>query len=306
MFGGGRLADFPENAKRFLTAKYVLFIVVIVCLACRMTNVRIACLQWEFHSLTDESSFWREFEWQLRMAREDYAVDLVILPEYAAAGFPGGWPEQGVWKDFLLRVAAEQRFWIVGGTMPFPSDRGLLNRCGIAGPQGQWHHQDKLHITPWEKNTWNMIGGDKWQVIDIGLCKIAVAICYDVEFPEQIRAYAEAGAELLCVPYCTDDVNGHHRVTRCALARAVENTMYVATAGCVGTLRDREGFEHHHAQSLIATPCDIGFPMAGIAARAERGRAQCLVAEIDLTRLREARTHGTVLPMKDVRRDLFR
>jgi predicted amidohydrolase len=46
--------------------------------------------------------------------------------------------------------------------------------------------------------------------------------------------------------------------------------------------------------------------MAGIAARAERGRAQCLVAEIDLTRLREARTHGTVLPMKDVRRDLFR
>jgi predicted amidohydrolase len=132
-----------------------------------------------------------------------------------------------------------------------------------------------------------------------------VAICYDVEFPEQIRALADAGAEVLCVPYCTDDANGHHRVTRCALARAVENTIYVVTAGGVGSIRNREGFAHHYAESVIATPCDVGFPADGILARALPGQAQCLVADLDLALLRKKRAAGTVLPLRDLRRDLF-
>jgi predicted amidohydrolase len=107
------------------------------------------------------------------------------------------------------------------------------------------------------------------------------------------------------VPYCTDDANGHHRVTRCALARAVENTMYVVTAGGVGSIRNREGFAHHFAESVIATPCDVGFPADGILARALPGQAQCLIADLDLALLRKKRTSGTVLPLRDLRRDLF-
>ena len=268
-------------------------------------RLRVACLQWQHRDFSHAEEFWTELSWQVRIAREDYAAELLVLPEYVAAGLPGHWPSEREWKEKLSALAKQHGLWIVGGSLPHPCAKGLRNRCWIVGPEGQQQAQDKLHITPWEASTWQMVGGAELLVIDVGLCKIGVAICYDVEFPEQIRALAEAGVEVLCVPYCTDDEHGHHRVNRCALARAVENTMYVVTAGGVGSIRQRDGFAHHHAASVIATPCDIGFPAAGLLAQALPGQAQCLVADLDLGLLREKRTKGTVLPLRDLRRDLF-
>lgn len=268
-------------------------------------QLRVASVQWQHRDFSTAEDFWNELHWQVEVAREDYAAQLCVLPEYVGAGLPGTWPAESVWREKLLSLAKQYDIWIVGGSFPHPTRQGLLNRCLVLGPAGECITQDKLHITPWEVAEWNMIGGAAWPVIDIGVCKIGIAICYDVEFPEQIRALAEAGAEVLCVPYCTDDANGHHRVTRCALARAIENTMYVVTAGGVGSIRSRQGFAHHFAESVIATPCDVGFPAHGILARALPAQAQCLVADLDLTLLRKKRNSGTVLPLRDLRRDLF-
>jgi predicted amidohydrolase len=268
-------------------------------------TLRVASLQWQHRDFSTAEEFWCELSWQVKIAKLDYAAELLVLPEYFGAGLPGSWPSESVWREKLLTLAKLHQLWIVGGSFPHQTSQGLLNRCLVLGPSGEVVVQDKLHITPWEVAEWNMIGGSAWPIIDIGVCKIGVAICYDVEFPEQIRALAEAGAEVLCVPYCTDDANGHHRVTRCALARAVENTMYVVTAGGIGSIRQREGFAHHFAESVIATPCDVGFPPEGILARTLPGQAQCLVADFDLALLRKKRTSGTVLPLRDLRRDLF-
>ena len=284
---------------------YVLFINRRVCVARRMDKIRVASIQWKLQAWSDTDAFFEEIAYQVRTAREDYRADLCVFPEYVAAGFPGGWPEITQWENFLSALATEQQLWIVGGSIPHERDGGIYNVCCIVGPNGKIHRQEKLHITPWEKNAWNMQGGSDFSVIDIGKCTIAVAICYDVEFPEQIRALADAGCELLCVPYCTDDNHGHHRVTRCALARAIENTMFVVSSGCVGSLRRCPGFAHHYARSVIATPCDIGFPAEGIAAQAEPQQSQCLVAELDMNLLRKNRDHGTVSPRKDLRRELF-
>ena len=65
---------------------------------------------------------------------------------------------------------------------------------------------------------------------------IAILICYDVEFPEVARVMAEAGAEILFVPSCTDGREGFCRVRYCAQARAIENQVYVAMTGTVGNL----------------------------------------------------------------------
>lgn len=269
------------------------------------TRWRVASMQWQHREFSSAELFWQELFWQLRIARNDYAAEMVVLPEYVGAGAPGAWPDEEAWSSRLSEFASQLGIWIVGGSFPVSTPQGLRNRCLVAGADGQIFSQDKLHITPWEADTWQMVGGNQCVVIDTGLCKIGVAICYDVEFPEQIRALADAGVEVLCVPYCTDDVSGHHRVTRCALARAVENTMYVVTAGGVGIIRNREGFAHHFAESVIATPCDVGFPADGILSRALPGQAHCLIADLDLALLRKKRIAGTVLPLRDLRRDLF-
>jgi predicted amidohydrolase len=270
-----------------------------------MEKLRVACVQWGHRDFSDAADYWQELEWQIRTARFDYSAQLLILPEYVAAGFPHGWPEEAEWLSRLSLLASELQMWMVAGSMPRWAENGLRNRAWILGPAGEQFFQDKLHITPWERDAWNMVGGDGLALIDIGGCKIAVAICYDVEFPEQIRAVADVGAEILCVPYCTDDWHGHHRVTRCAMARAVENTMYIATAGGVGMIRARDGFAHHQAQSMIATPCDIGFPFEGVAARANADQPGVIVAELDLALLRSRRQGGTVQPRENLRRDLF-
>ncbi len=268
-------------------------------------TLRVASLQWQHRDFSTAGEFWEDLSWQTKICKQDYAASLLVLPEYIGAGLPGTWPSESEWRVRLTTLARDNELWIVGGSFPFATDEGLLNRCLIVGPDGEIVVQDKLHITPWESAEWRMIGGSAWPVIDMGICKIGVAICYDVEFPEQIRALAEAGAEVLCVPYCTDDINGHYRVTHCARARAVENTMFVVTAGGVGSIRQRAGFAHHVAESLIATPCDIGFPPAGILAQSPRGQEHLLIADLDLSLLREKRRTGTVLPLRDFRRDLF-
>jgi predicted amidohydrolase len=271
-----------------------------------MSTLRIAAIQWQFHSYTNSADWWQALEWQIRIARDDYFAVLVIFPDYLFADHPGAWPPHAAVCAALGKFSARYQVWIIGGSLPFVAENGLRNRCWISGPAGELHHQDKIHITPWERETWGMVGGDDLQVLDILGTKVAVAICYDVEFPEQVRAMADRGVEILCVPYCTDDAHGHCRVTRCAQARAIENTLYVVAAGCVGSLQHRPGFGHHYAASLIATPCDVGFPPAGIAAQAEPLQPQCIVASIDLALLRAARDHGTVSPRADLRRDLFR
>ena len=60
------------------------------------------------------------------------------------------------------------------------------------------------------------------------------AICYDVEFPEAVRALALAGAELIAVP--TALIRPFDIVARAIVpARAFENQVYVAYAGMCGS-----------------------------------------------------------------------
>ena len=63
---------------------------------------------------------------------------------------------------------------------------------------------------------------------------IGMNICYDSEFPLLARAMAEAGAELLLVPSCTERVSGYHRVRTGARARALENQIAAMVSPTVG------------------------------------------------------------------------
>ncbi|MFC9351270.1 nitrilase-related carbon-nitrogen hydrolase [Arthrobacter sp. NPDC057013] len=70
-------------------------------------------------------------------------------------------------------------------------------------------------------------------VVDLGGVKTSLAICYDVEFPETVRAAATAGADLLLVP--TALAHGFESVPQVLLrARALESQLTVAYANHSG------------------------------------------------------------------------
>ncbi len=80
-------------------------------------------------------------------------------------------------------------------------------------------------------------------VVDFCGWKVALAICYDIEFPEVARAYALAGAEAVLVP--TAAMKPYTTVaTQMIPTRAEENEFVVAYANYIGTERSNHYFGH--------------------------------------------------------------
>ncbi|MEW2621851.1 carbon-nitrogen hydrolase family protein [Streptomyces sp. NPDC048106] len=93
---------------------------------------------------------------------------------------------------------------------------------------------------------------------------VGLLICYDVEFPENVRAHALAGTDLLLVP--TAQMHPYQFVAESMIpVRAFENQMYVAYVNRVG----REGEFEFVGLSVLAGPDGV--------ARARAGRAGQLV-----------------------------
>ena len=130
-------------------------------------------------------------------------------------------------------------------------------------------------------------------------------ICYDVEFPEASRYLADQGVEILFVPYCCDDRHAQLRVRYCAQARAIENQIYVATAGVIGNLPSVPAMDIHYGQAAVFTPSDFEFARDGIQAIADSNVETLLVTDIDTGDLYRSRASGSVTPRLDRRTDLF-
>lgn len=140
--------------------------------------------------------------------------------------------------------------------------------------------------------------------LDTVKAKIAISICYDIEFPEIARILSSKGVQIIFVPFMTDERKGYLRVRYCAHARAIENQIYIAMAGTVGNLPHAEHMDLQYAQSAVITPADFPFARDGIAAEASANTETMVVCDLDTQLLDEARNSGTVTQMKDLRRDL--
>ena len=147
--------------------------------------------------------------------------------------------------------------------------------------------------------------GHGFYVYHTDYAKIAILVCYDVEFPEAARVLAEAGAEILFVPSCTDERQGFCRVRYCAQARAIENQIYVAMAGTVGNLPEVPYMATHYGQAAILTPSDYFFARDGIAAEGIINQEQMVISDINLDLLDEQRVNGTVIPLNDMIKDAY-
>jgi predicted amidohydrolase len=172
----------------------------------------------------------------------DNGADLVLLPEFLWLGLeplqPAGDSSlkgiaQTFWRDLLpglQQELARPDKAVVLGTCPALERGQLRNRAPIFTGQ-TWTHQDKLHLTPWEKafqpgsslNLWTFAG---WRV--------AVLICLDIEIPELSARLRGRGVDLLLCPSATETVLGVERVDRCASARAVELGCHVGVAHLTG------------------------------------------------------------------------
>jgi len=279
--------------------------------------VRVGLVQWQmrlfgsFEALTEQVEFFVD-------AVSDYQSDFILFPEFFEAPLMAEYNHLGEAKAIrelaghtenlrlkFQELAIAYNVNIITGSMPFLEKDKLYNIAYLCRRDGTHEEYRKIHITPSEVSAWGMVGGDKLKVLDTDCGKIGILICYDVEFPELSRIYAEQGMQILFVPFLTDTQNGYNRVRRCAQARAIENECYVAIAGCVGNLPKVNNMDIQYAQSGIFTPSDFPFPTNAIKSEATPNAEMTVIADLDLELLKELHEFGSVRILKDRRKDLY-
>jgi len=197
--------------------------------------------------------------------------------------------------DLHARLAAAHGCFILAGSLPVRQAHGPVNLARLFGPAGGRGEQGKLIMTRFEREQWGIVPAPGLCLFETPLARIGVAICYDAEFPLVARALAEAGAELLLVPSCTDAPAGYHRVRVAAQARALENQFYVVQSPTVGAAPWSPAVDENHGAAGIFGPPDTGFPDDGVIALGKTNEPGWICAEIDPAAVARVRAEGQVL-----------
>lgn len=189
-------------------------------------------------------------------------------------------------------LAAKHGVHILVGSGPSAKGEGrYVNAAQLVTPRGSVGMQEKLIMTPFETD-WGISAGTQARVFDTALGLIGVTICYDSEFPLLARAMAEAGAELLLVPSCTERVSGYHRVRIGSRARALENQIAAVVSPTVGDALWSPAVDRNIGAAGIYVPSEQTVSDTGILAQGTLNAAEWVTATVDLARLRHLRASG--------------
>ncbi|MBU7600012.1 carbon-nitrogen hydrolase family protein [Streptomyces sp. P38-E01] len=224
---------------------------------------------------------------------------LLVTPELSLTGYALGErvralaePADGPAARALSAVAARHRIALVHGYPELDGD-SVYNSAQLIGGDGTpLANYRKTHLFgDFEKSAF-VPGSEPVVQTELAGVRVGLLICYDVEFPEAVRAHALAGTELLLVP--TALMRPYEFVPQTLIpARAWENQLYVAYANRYGT----EGDLTFAGLSALAAPDGT------VRARAGAGE-DLVVADIDLALLAAARAENTHLT--DRRPELYR
>ncbi len=283
----------------------------------RPRRVRIAAVQYLLRPIASFDDFAHQVEFFVHSAK-DYKAHFVLFPEFFTMQLLSYINEPAPalavrrlarlapqYEELFIRLAKETGIYIIGGTHPVFQRGKVFNAAHLFTPNGQVFRQKKVHLTPTESGPYQLSRGHGLYLYHTDFGNIAILICYDVEFPEVARVMAEAGAEILFVPSCTDGREGFCRVRYCAQARAIENQIYVAMTGTVGNLPLVPYMDTNYGQAAILTPSDYFFARDGIAAEGTINQEQLVVADVDLDLLDEQRVNGSVIPLQDLIKDAY-
>lgn len=280
--------------------------------------VRVCAVQYQMRMINDFEEFANNCEYFIDAA-SDYRCDIVLFPEMFTMQLltfmPNNTPGNAIrsldqytkkYEELFTNLAIKYNLNIIAGSHFVVENDNLYNVSYLFRRNGSMEKQYKIHITPHEKKWWGVKPGNKVEVFDTDIGKISILICYDVEFPELARIAVNKGAQILFVPFNTDERRGYLRVRYCSQARAIENQTYMVLAGCVGNLPNVENLDIQYAQSAIFTPSDVEFHREGIATEAPANTETLIFQDLDLNLLNRNREYGSVQTLKDRRKDLYK
>ena len=272
-----------------------------------MARVRIAAAQYPLDALGSLGAYRDKLaRWVAEAAGN--GAGLLVFPEYGAMEYAAA-AGASVAGDLVASLAAvsdalgemdaahaelalRHGVHILAASGPSArADGRYVNAARLFAPSGRSGMQEKLIMTPFER-AWGISGGAALNVFATELGRIGVAICYDSEFPLLVRAEAEAGAEIVLIPSCTEFVSGYHRVRTAALARALESTCAAVLSPTVGDAPWSPAVDRNTGAAGVFVPADHSFSDTGVLAEGALNRPQWVYADVDLARLHDLKASG--------------
>jgi len=190
---------------------------------------------------------------------------LLAAPEMFLTGYAIGdgiarlaEPADGDSADAIADIAARHGLAIAYG---YPERDGgtVFNSAQLISAAGdRLANYRKTHLFGCFERDHFTPGGQPVVQAELDGLTVGLMICYDVEFPENVRAHALAGTDLLVVP--TAQMHPFQFVAESMIpVRAFENQMYVAYVNRVG----QEGEFDFVGLSTLAGPDGIARTRAG-------------------------------------------
>ncbi len=279
---------------------------------------RVCAAQYQMRRITSWEDLRESVEFFVVTA-DAYHCHFLVLPELFTAQMfstmPREWDSRKAvrelakmtdqYLDMFRELATEYNLHIIGGSHPVLREGKLYNVAHLFTPTGNVYTQDKLHITPGEREDWGIHPGEGLSVFQTPLGRIAIQVCYDIEFPETSRLLAMAGAEVIFVPFSTDEKRAYHRIKSTAQARCIENSIYTVIAANVGNLPGVRTYLLNYGQSAVFAPSDFAFPIPALSGEADPGVETVVIADLDFASLSQVREFGSVRPLHERRPDIY-
>ncbi|PBC65026.1 carbon-nitrogen hydrolase [Streptomyces sp. Tue6028] len=223
---------------------------------------------------------------------------LLATPEMFLTGYAIGddiarlaEPADGDSADAIAEIATRHGVAVVYGYPERDGERVFNSAQLISADGTRLANYRKTHLFGCFERDHFTPGEQPVVQAEVGGLRVGLMICYDVEFPENVRAHALAGTDLLIVP--TAQMHPFQFVAESVVpVRAFENQMYVAYVNRTGP----EGEFEFVGLSTLAGPDGI--------ARTRAGRGEELVlADADPVLLADSRETNPYL--KDRRPGLY-
>lgn len=212
-------------------------------------SIRVSCVQFAPEFGVVERNVTRT-EKLIRQASDRGGAHLVVLPELCSTGYAFESREElrGLSETIQesnavqawSRLAADLNIHIVAGFAE-RSGKKLFNSAVLVGPGDIKVGYRKTHLSDREKDLFDP-GENGFVAHDTRLGRISMLICYDIWFPEALRACALAGADIICVPTNWSDLPEPQQsdcpmAIHLLMAGAHCNGVFIACANRVGTER---------------------------------------------------------------------
>ncbi|WP_066317699.1 carbon-nitrogen family hydrolase [Bacillus sp. FJAT-29814] len=246
-------------------------------------NLKIACLQMDIAFGEPDKNYKKAEELIKKAAATN--PDIIVLPELWTTGYNLSRleeiadPAANQTIQFLQKAAKKYQIHFVGGSVANRNDSGVRNTLLIINREGELVCQySKLHLFKlMDEHLYLEAGSDKG-LFSLDNRPFAGVICYDIRFPEWIRAHTSTGAEVLFVVAEWPAQRLSHWRTL-SIARAIENQCYVIACNRVGSDPNNQFAGH----SMIIDPWGEIIAEAG-------ETEEILSAEIDLDLVKNIRS----------------